>query len=82
MSQEKVEHKKELKKNRKSLVRKKKVEYVISICCVAVIAVAVFGWIGFSVYTKVDEAAAENIEYEYYDISTDAIQNYLSTLSE
>ncbi len=80
MSQEKVEQKKHDRLHRRSLVRKKKIEYVLSVTCVVVVAVAIFTWIGFSVYTKMQEAAAENFVYEYYDITTEAIQNYLSTL--
>lgn len=80
MSQEKVEQKKHDRIHRRSLVRKKKIEYALSVTCVIVVAVAIFTWIGFSVYTKMQEAAAENFVYEYYDITTEAIQNYLSTL--
>ena len=80
MSQEKVEQKKHDRLHRRSLVRKKKIEYVLSVTCVVVVAVAIFTWIGFSVYAKIQEAAAENFVYEYYDITTEAIQNYLSTL--
>ena len=80
MSQEKVEQKKHDKQHRRSLVRKKKLEYALSISFVALIAVAVFAWIGYSAYTKVQDAAAENFEYEYYEITTEAIQNYLYSL--
>jgi len=82
MSQVKVEQKKHDKLHRKSLVRKKKIEYIFSIACVCIIGVAILSWIGFSVYTKVQDAATENATYEYYDISTSAIQDYLSSLTE
>ena len=80
MSQEKVDQKKYNKQHRKSLVRKKKFEEALSVICVSVIAVAIVAWIGFSIYNKAESAAAENITYEYYDITTTAIQDYLSTL--
>ncbi len=80
MSQEKVDQKKYDKAHRKSMLRKKKIEEIASIACVSVIAIAIVAWIGFSVYNKVETAAAENISYEYYDIDTSAIQDYFSTL--
>lgn len=81
MSQEKVNKNKKTKANRKALVRKKKIEYVASLFLVAVIAVAVVGWICYSVYNKVETAAAENITYTTYELSTDAISSYTSTLN-
>ena len=80
MSQAKVDQKKYDRIHRKSLVRKRKIEEVMSLICVAVIAIFVVAWIGYSIYTKAQQAAAENITYEYYDIDTGAIQDYISTL--
>ena len=80
MSQEKVDQKKYDKIHRKSLVRKRKLEEGISIACVAAISLFVVAWIGFSIYTKIQASAAENATYEYYDIDTSAIQDYLTTL--
>lgn len=77
MSQEKVELKKIEKKNRKSTVRKKKIEYALSMTLVAIISLAIVSWIGYSIYTKAAAAAAANAEYEYHDVSTQAIQDYL-----
>jgi len=82
MSQAKVDQKKYDKTHRKSLVRKKKFEEVLSICCVSVIGIAIAAWIGYSIYDNAKEAAEANITYDYYDISTTAIQDYISTLSE
>jgi len=81
MSQVKVDQKKQDKANRRSLVRKKKIEEAASIIVVSIIAVAIVVWIGFSMYTKFQQAAAENATYEYYDITTSAIQDYISSLS-
>ncbi|SFN93498.1 hypothetical protein SAMN04487831_10568 [Pseudobutyrivibrio sp. UC1225] len=81
MSQQKVDQKKLDKKNRRSTLRKKKIEEVLSLAIVAVIGIAILGWVGYSVYTKVQDSAAENATYEYYDIDTAAIQDYLSSLN-
>ena len=81
MSQEKVNQKKEQKKNIKSTVKKRKFEYVVSIVAAVAVAVCVLGWIGFSIYSKVSATALENKVYDYYDISTDAIQEYLGNLN-
>jgi Mn2+/Fe2+ NRAMP family transporter len=80
MSQQKVDQKKLDKKNRRSTLRKKKLEEVLSLVVVAIIGLAIVVWVGFSVYTKIQQSAAENATYEYYDIDTAAIQDYLSTL--
>ncbi len=80
MSQQKVDQKKLDKKNRRSTLKKKKIEEVLSLVVVAIIGLAIIVWVGFSVYTKVQQSAAENATYEYYDIDTAAIQDYLSTL--
>jgi predicted PurR-regulated permease PerM len=81
MSQQKVDQKKLDKTNRRSLVRRKKIEEALSIACVCVIAVAIVVWIGFSIFTKVQQSAEANATYDYYEISTSAIQDYLSTLN-
>ena len=61
-------------------IGKKKIEEALSIVCVSVIGLAIVGWIGFSIYTKATTAAEENASYEYYDITTEALQDYLGTL--
>ena len=80
MSQEKVDQKKYDRVHRKSLVKKKKIEEAMSLVCLAAISLFIVGWIGFSVYTKAKTAAAENMTYEYYDIDTSALQDYVSAL--
>ncbi len=81
MSQQKVDQKKVDKKNRRSTLRKKKIEEILSLALVSVIAIAIVAWVGYSIYSKVQTSAAENATYEYYDIDTAAIQDYLSTLN-
>ena len=82
MSQEKVDKKKYEKTHRRSLLRKKKLEEFLSIACVCVIAIGIIGWIGFSVYTKVEENAAANATAQYFEIDSSGIQDYLSSLVE
>lgn len=78
MSQVKVDAKKEQKKNRKSAVRLKKFEYAVSMFAILVVSVGVIGWIVFSTYTKL--SGNEETTYEYHDVTTDAIQDYVSSL--
>ncbi len=82
MSQQKVDQKKLDKKNRRSILRKKKIEEFLSLAIASVIGLAIVVWIGFSVYNKVQTSAEENATYEYFDIDTAAIQDYLSGLNE
>lgn len=82
MSQQKVDQKKLDKKNRRSMLRKKKAEEIASIAIVSIIGLAIVAWVGFSVYTKVQKSAEANQTYEYNEIDTSALQDYLSTLSE
>lgn len=81
MSQQKVDQKKLDKKNRKSILKKKKIEEILSIVVVSIIGLAIVAWVGYSVYSKVQTASAENATYEYYDIDTAAIQDYISSLN-
>ena len=81
MSQQKVDQKKLEKKNRRSTLRKKKIEEVLSLTLVAIISVAVLAWVGYSVYTKVQTASEANATYEYFDVDTAAIQDYISSLN-
>lgn len=82
MSQEKVDKKKFEKTHRKSLLRKKKLEEFLSIACVCVIAVGIVAWIGFSVYTKVEDSKEANTTSQFYEIDSSALQEYLGSLQE
>lgn len=81
MSQQKVDQKKHDKANRKSILRKKKIEEIASLVCVTVIAIAIVGWIGYSIYNKAEQTKEANATYEYNEITTTAIQDYLNTLN-
>ncbi|WP_405375919.1 hypothetical protein [Pseudobutyrivibrio sp.] len=80
MSQEKVDKKKFEKTHRRSLLRKKKLEEFLSIACVCVIAVGIVAWIGFSVYTKVEDSKEANTTSQFYEIDSSALQEYLGSL--
>lgn len=82
MSQEKVDKKKFEKTHRRSLLRKKKLEEFLSIACVCVIAVGIVTWIGFSVYTKVEDSKEANATSQFYEIDSSALQEYLGSLQE
>ena len=82
MSQQKVDQKKLDKKNRRSILRKKKAEEIASIAVASIIGLAIVGWVGFSIYTKVQDASEANAPVVYNEIDTSAIQYYLSDLSE
>ncbi|MCR4693781.1 MAG: hypothetical protein K5773_00465 [Pseudobutyrivibrio sp.] len=80
MSQAKVDKKKQDKLNRKKIIRKRKFEDALSIGIVVVIAVAIIGWIGYSTVVKYQEHVEANKEYEYFDVATDAIQDYMQSV--
>ena len=80
MSQEKVNQKKYDKTHRKSILRKKKLEEALSLVVVFVIGVAIVGWIGFSIYTKVQSAKEDTHTHEYVEVNTSALQDYMSTV--
>ncbi len=82
MSQEKVDKKKFEKTHRRSLLRKKKLEEFLSIACVCVIAVGIVAWIGFSVFTKVEDSKEANTTSQFYEIDSSALQEYLGSLQE
>lgn len=80
MSQEKVNYKKELKKDRKKIVKKQRIERIVLTLAASVVCIAIAGWIGFSVYTKAEAAKDAEVTYTAADLSS--ITEYLSSLSE
>lgn len=84
MSQEKVDLKKEQKKNRKKLNRQAKIRHFVIGLCSVVVVVAALGWIGFSgykTYEKNKEAEAAAAPQEYTPVDLTAISDYLQGLS-
>ena len=78
MSQEKVDRYKKEKANRKKTMKKEKVMYFIRRCIVAVLAVVLIGWIGYSAF-KVYET---NRPVETAEVDYNAITDYEMSLAE
>lgn len=80
MSQEKVDRKKELKYNRKKIVKRQKIQRVVSGIAAGVIGIALVVWIGYSFYGKYEEYQKENKSAVTVDMSS--ISDYLDALAE
>lgn len=77
MSQEKVNRYKEEKANRKEIMAKEKRKKTMMKICAGVIALALVGWLGYSVYdmaTRPDTSAVE--------IDASAMDEYIQTIGE
>lgn len=74
MSQQKVDKYKKEKYSRKQQLAKEKRQRVIYRITGCVAAAAIVGWIGFSVYARVEE----NRPVSYTEVSLDAISDYMS----
>ena len=80
MSQAKVDYNREQKYNRKKLVKKQKVQRVVGTIAATVVAVALIGWVGFSMYNKQqDEKAAEITKLT---LDSSALSDYTSSLND
>lgn len=80
MSQAKVDYNKEQKYNRKKLVKKQKVQRVVGTIAATVVAVALIGWVGFSMYNKQQDGKAAEITKLTLDSS--ALSDYTSSLND
>ena len=80
MSQAKVDYNKEQKYHRKKLVKKQKVQRVVGTIAATVVAVALIGWVGFSMYNKQQEEKAAEITKLTLDSS--ALSDYTSSLND
>lgn len=78
MSQEKVDRYKKEKANRQENIRKQKRRHRLEMTALAVVAAAFVGWIGFSVYQKVDDYQREHPKQTVLDAA--ALQEYLGTV--
>ncbi len=81
MSQAKVDHNKELKKNRKKIVQKQKRSKIYARLCGVVVVLAIIGWIGYSAYGVYEEAHADD-PLPVLSADTTAVDEYLSDLEE
>lgn len=71
MSQEKVNARKEYKKNRKQIIAKEKRQQKFGKFIAYVIAIVVIGGVGFSVYKKVNPTPEQDASSFYSLIQTD-----------
>ena len=74
MSQEKVDRNKELKRNRKEILKKQRRQRIIGRVCGAVIAVVIVGWIGFSAWDTYEQRRTSTAA----EVDLSAITDYLS----
>lgn len=83
MSQAKVDRYKEEKKNRSKIMKKQKMEWLLTKVALGVFGVVVVGWAGVSVYQNVT-AKPQNatVETESYTVNTSALDDYLNGLAE
>lgn len=82
MSQAKVDYHKKEKANRKSTVKKAKINSIIATVVAVIVVIGVLAWVGYSSVTKIKEYNLANKNWETYDVSLDPIQNYLSDLHD
>lgn len=75
MSQEKVDRNKELKRNRKQILKKQRRQRIITGFLGIAVAVGLVGWICFSIYDKYEEQRTSTAT----EVDLSAITNYLST---
>ena len=75
MSQEKVNRYKEEKANRKEILAKEKRHKKLMQACVCVVALALVGWLGYSVYDMATRPDTSEIA-----INTTALDTYINDL--
>lgn len=80
MSQEKVDRYKEYKANKQKIWKKekrvRKLEYIAAL----VVAAALLGWFGFSVYQKVSDPGEQSAQV--YTMDTTAVDEYLQGIMQ
>ena len=77
MSQEKVDRYKQEKANRKKIMRKQKAMGIVRKLILAVVAIALVGWLGYSAF-DIYESGKERVVAE---VNYDAVTNYLNNMS-
>ena len=78
MSQEKVDRYKQEKANRKKKIRKQRILGVLRKCVLSLAGLALVGWLGYSAYDTYESKQ----EREVASVNYDAINSYLSTISQ
>lgn len=77
MSQEKVDRYKQEKASRKQIMRKQKAMGIVRKLILAVVAIALVGWLGYSAF-DIYESGKERVVAE---VNYDAVTNYLNNMS-
>ena len=77
MSQEKVDRYKEKKYNRQKLMKREKWVRRLEYTAAALVAAAMVGWFGYSVYEK----AQNSRDPVTYEMECTAVNDYLNTLN-
>lgn len=77
MSQEKVNRYKEEKAGRKETMKKQKTSKMIRRCALAVVAVALLGWLGFSLVKTIEE----NQPRKEVTVDYSAVSDYIEDLT-
>ena len=83
MSQQKVDRYKKQKNNREKIQRREKWELRLEKLAIAVVCIAMVGWIGYSAYdlvTREDADAEQELVTTEMDVT--ALNDYLSSLSQ
>lgn len=78
MSQAKVDHYKEQKKNRKQIMKREKRMRILGRCAAGVVCVAIAAWIGWSAYRIYDS----NRPASRTEVNVDSITDYYASLGE
>lgn len=77
MSQERVDRYKQEKASRKQIMRKQKAMGIVRKLILAVVAIALVGWLGYSAF-DIYESGKERVVAE---VNYDAVTNYLNNMS-
>lgn len=77
MSQQKVDQYKKEKYSRKKQLQAEKRTRIIYSAIGGIAAIAIVGWIGFSVYSRIEA----NKPASYTEVNMDAITDYMGTLN-
>ena len=80
MSQEKVDRYKEYKANKQKIWKKEKRVRRLEYSAALVVAAALLGWFGFSVYQKVSDPGEQSAQV--YTMDTTAVDEYLQGIMQ
>ncbi len=81
MSQAKVDYHKKEKANRKSTVKKAKIQGIVATVVAVIVAVGVLAWVVYSSVIKIQEYNLANKNWETYEASLAPISDYMAELN-